>query len=167
MRYSSIFIALQLLWLASCDTQVSGSTNYDIYREAVRAKMRDPASASFRNERLRTLWSNEGSRLKLYCADLNGNNAFGGKTGFGPALYVISARASGKGDTGWWKAGSVDIQSTSNSDYYMRCERPDTQRTDKDFFAGYAQIGEFDEYQKAELDKAEPAISNLVAPEDR
>src|SRR3546814_4308718 len=37
------------------------------------------------------LWSNDGSRLTVYCAKVNANNIMGGKTGFKPLTLIIDA----------------------------------------------------------------------------
>lgn len=58
-------------------------------QDAIRASLRDPASAEFRKEEIRILWTIEDRRLKLYCGEVNSANAFGRRTGFKPVEVVL------------------------------------------------------------------------------
>src|SRR3546814_5205253 len=77
---------LALLALSAC-----GGPSYGAYRDAVKEELRDPDSAIFKDEQVRTLWSNDGSRLTVYCAKVNANNIMGGKTGFKPLTLILDA----------------------------------------------------------------------------
>src|SRR3546814_13851935 len=68
---------LALLALSAC-----GGPSYGAYRDAVKEELRDPDSAIFKDEQVRTLWSNDGPRLTVSFAKVTANNIMGGKTGF-------------------------------------------------------------------------------------
>lgn len=84
------FAVIVLLACAGC----SPSPDFGDAREAVKLKLRDPSSSEFRDEKIRTLWSANGDRLTVYCAEVNANNAFGGKAGFQPVEYVVAVTAT-------------------------------------------------------------------------
>lgn len=67
---------LALIILSGCSVQADTSQA----EEAVKAVMRDPDSAKFRNLEV----NDDGS----VCGEVNGRNAFGGMTGFSPFAYV-------------------------------------------------------------------------------
>src|SRR3546814_19471709 len=78
--------------------------------------LRDPDSAIFKDEQVRTLWSNDGSRLTVYCAKVNANNIMGGKTGFKPLTLIIDAVHKKPGTTDltqkvWAKGQILDRKS--------------------------------------------------------
>src|SRR3546814_15423921 len=75
---------LALLALSAC-----GGPSYGAYRDAVKEELRDPDSAIFKDEQVRTLWSNDGSRLTVYCAKVNANHILGGKTVFKTLTLII------------------------------------------------------------------------------
>jgi hypothetical protein len=72
--FRASFIALTIL--SGCSGQGSTSQAED----AVKAVMRDPDSAKFRNLEV----NDDGS----VCGEVNGRNAYGGMTGFSPFAYV-------------------------------------------------------------------------------
>lgn len=148
-------VVASLAGLAACSTQ----PDYTPYRESVKAKLRDPDSAQFRNENLRVLWSDKGKRLRLYCAEVNSNNGFGGKSGYQPVEVVIDH--VGFNDFGVWRNGNVILNERLNSDHYLNCIRPDTQRKDSTFGFVTAQLGR----DAAQLgNEVEPVISMKEAP---
>jgi hypothetical protein len=124
--------------------------------------MRDPASAEFRNENIRTLWTAGGKRVRLYCAEVNGANAYGGKTGFLPLRYIISTKNT-KGSYDFaLSSDPLWIEEEMTNDHYLDCVRSDTQRGDSQFEQAF--IGDFDRNM---VDKEEPVLSQDVAPEER
>jgi hypothetical protein len=124
--------------------------------------MRDPASAEFRNENIRTLWTAGGKRVRLYCAEVNGANAYGGKTGFLPLRYIISTKNT-KGSYDFaLSSDPLWIEEEMTNDHYLDCVRSDTQRDDSQFEQAF--IGDFDRNM---VDKEEPVLSQDVAPEER
>jgi len=152
-------LGLAAIILGSCTSQ----PDYERFREKVRTDLRDPSSAEFRNEKVRTLWTAGGRRIRLYCAEVNANNAFGGKTGFKPVRYIISAKNARiyefalTSDPLW-------VDDAIGSGFYLDCVRNDTQRADDDFGKAHFEPDGFDQ---SEADRAEPVISNEVAPEER
>ena len=65
-----------------------------------------------------------------------------------------------------WKASAVLLDGEApSSDYYLNCLRPDTQRNDADFLKSFAGLGEDWDTRKEEVDRLEPPISNLPAPD--
>lgn len=140
--------------MAACTQQ----PDYSDYRNAVKGELRDPASAEFRNEQVRTLWTAGGRRKTLYCAEVNANNAFGGKTGFRPVRITISTRGL-EGHN----AGEVWIDREMNPGFYLDCVRADTQRGDENFGKAFLSAS----FNQAEIDAAEPVLSDEVAPEKR
>src|SRR3546814_17915593 len=118
---------LALLALSAC-----GGPSYGAYRDAVKEELRDPDSAIFKDEQVRTLWSNDGSRLTVYCAKVNANNIMGGKTGFKPLTLIIDAVHKKPGTTDLtqkvWAKVPIFINDTINTTLYLECMRPYTAR---------------------------------------
>lgn len=138
-------------------------------RAAARDQLRDPESASFKDEKIRTLWSKDGSRHVIYCAMVNGNNAFGGKTGHKPVTVTIAAihRFPKTADftKQYWQKGRTTFHDEMNPDYYLDCQRPDTERKDGGIFGGYVTLGRsWDDAFRAEVDSKVPVISMDEAP---
>jgi hypothetical protein len=135
-------------------------------RGNVKAQLRDPDSAQFRNEKIRVLWSKEGSRLKLYCAEVNARNAFGGMTGYSDAEHVIEASLKDETSESIWKTGSTFVSRgiTANHEWY--CDRPDTERDGKSFGNLIAAYDSSPAGIKAEMDVI-PILSDEIAPELR
>jgi hypothetical protein len=144
--------------------------DYTPYRDRIKAQLRDPSSAEFQKETIRTLWSKEGGRLKLYCAMVNSNNAFGGKSGFVPAQVIIYSKQSVPDDitAEVYKAGSIQILSVESISNYLNCVRPDTERHGDEMFKAYVMTGPWDDNTgPAQADKLTPIISSDKAPEER
>lgn len=147
--------------VASC----SQTNDFGPSREAVKQQLRDPASAEFRNESIRTLWTKGGQRLTIYCGEVNATNAFGGKTGFKPVGHIIDHKNLSPNVRKLWEIGEVQIHTGGPSpNHYLNCIRQDTERNDADFGKAIAWFGEFDESDHAEVDRMEPVISNRTAP---
>lgn len=143
----------------------SQTDNLEPSREAVREELRDPASAKFRNEAIRTLWTKGGQRLTIYCGEVNASNAFSGKTGFKPVMHVLGQRNLKPHLAPIWRAGTVYIYENGPSgDYYLNCMRSDTERNDEHF--GKVGFGAFDATVQAEIDRAEPVLSKKDAPRE-
>ena len=165
-------VRLKLLLLAAVATLGTfgckpNSSEFESYRSAIAHDMLDPSSAQFRNEKIRTLWTEEGSRLKLYCAEVNGMNSFGGKTGFIRAVFVIESKSVVGENLNIFKNGYFSVNSSESPDEYMNCKRPDTQRKNRSLLGVTPWFGPFDANGRHEIDKANPVISTLPAPEDR
>lgn len=156
--YGGLILVAIITVLGACRR----SSDFTGYRDAVRKRLRDPASAEFRNERIRTLWTNEGKRLTLYCAEVNANNVLGGKTGFTPVEHVISSKHI-KSDM-VYKPGATYLSKWDSASFYMNCTRSDSQRSEESIGKPYATFGDFNQ---AVLDADFPAISNDQAPEFR
>lgn len=151
-----IIAALGATVVSAC----SQEPDFTQYREAVKNELRDPASAEFRNEQIRTLWTSGGRRITLYCAEVNANNAYGGKAGFKPVRIHISSR--GLPTHLEPPLGDVWLESDMTPGHYLDCVRPDTQRNDDNFGKAFVSLGEFNQ---AEVDAAEPVLSDDVAPD--
>jgi len=150
----------------------SSAPDVDPYRQAIKDRLRDPASAEFKDESIRTLWTVEGSRKKIYCAMVNSNNAFGGKAGFGPAQVVISANDATPHEfmtvEALYPPGKTFIDNAISPNHYLNCQRADTQRTEENIFSTYPSLGrQWDESFRVEIDKQYPVLSMDVAPEER
>jgi len=160
-----ITLSLAFLVFSACQ-----GPDYDRHRETVKDRLRDPDSASFRSEKVRTLWSKDGSRLTVYCAEVNANNLIGGKTGYKPLTLVVEAvnRAPNPANTvkNVWFKGRIFLNEEINPNYYLDCIRPDSERANGKLFVAYATMGRpwSEEYQ-AEIDQEVPAISTDSAPE--
>src|SRR3546814_17815005 len=93
------------------------------------------------DEQVRTLWSNDGSRLTVYCAKVNANNIMGGKTGFKPLTLIIDAVHKKPGTTDLtqkvWAKGQIFINDDINPNFYLECMRPDTERANGKIFLVY------------------------------
>jgi len=87
-------------------------------------------------------------------------------SGFQPAEYIFAVKAVNE-DAGVFKPKVSWISNGMNSDYYLHCIRPDTQRKNEDMFKAFISFPPFNETSRAEADKAEPVLSNLLAPEIR
>src|SRR3546814_3517556 len=107
---------LALLALSAC-----GGPSYGAYRDAVKEELRDPDSAIFKDEQVRTLWSNDGSRLTVYCAKVNANNIMGGKTGFKPLTLIIDAVHKKPGTTDRSEEHTSELQSLMRIQYAVFC----------------------------------------------
>lgn len=150
----AIVAAALLTALPACNSQPDFTT----YREAIKAKLRDPNSAEFRNEKIRLLWTDKGRRLKIYCAEVNADNFFGGKSGYQPVQVVIEQ--VGLTDD-LWSPGRTIIDEKVNTDYYLNCVRADTQRSDENFGRITLMFGE----DPADLaNQVEPVLSMKEAP---
>lgn len=161
-----ILLAALLLSMVSC----SFGNDYEQYREIIRKRLRDPESATFQNESIRTLWSKEGSRKMIYCAMVNSNNAYGGKTGFGPAQVMIAVKDANPKRmfpvSTLYPPGKSFMDPAMHPDHYLDCVRDDTQRRDEDIFSTYPTYGRtWDNAFKAEIDKQYPVLSNDSAPQ--
>lgn len=141
----------------------SAEPDFQPYRKKVAQELRDPDSAIFRSEKVRTLWTKGGKRMTIYCAEVNSNNAFGGKTGFMPVRYFIDERGMGNGSLGSLK-GEVFIQTGMSSNLYLDCVREDTERNHEAFGKAFVDL---DGFNKAVADRAEPVLSEDLAPELR
>ena len=135
-----------------------------IARDVALTRMRDPASAEFRNERIRTLWSDQGDRKVVYCAEINGNNAFGGKTGFQPFSYQFEALEKGVRVKDWYDGQAVFAE-PSSTNWYAECVRDDTQRTSADFRGRFPEFENDADDAKAYVDSHLPVISLNPAPD--
>lgn len=159
---------LLLLVLAGCKAK----PDFDPYRTTIRDRLRDPASAEFKDEAIRTLWSKDGSRYKLYCAMVNANNAFGGKSGFRPATVVISVINKRPDPYGMVKSvyvpGKAFLDDAVSPDFYLNCQRSDTERKPGSLFMTWPTFGRtWNNSYRAEVDRDMPILSNEVAPEQR
>src|SRR3546814_20274388 len=75
---------LALLALSAC-----GGPRYGAYRDPVQEELRDPDSAIFKDEQVRTPWSNDSSRLTLYCGNAHANNIMHWHTGLQTYTHLI------------------------------------------------------------------------------
>ena len=160
---SGILVGLHLT-LSGCggpDTATRRSSEFEPIKDAIKHQLRDPDSAQFRNERIRVLWSTGGKRITVYCADINSNNGFGGKTGFQSSIYYISTGGLGS-LAQFYKPGAFWIYTEFNANYYLECVRPDTQRRNEDMGKAIPMPTEF---APEEIDRENPIISMATAPE--
>jgi hypothetical protein len=156
---------LTLLALTGCS-----GPSYGSYRDAVKEELRDPDSAIFKDEQVRTLWSKDGSRMTVYCAMVNANNIMGGKTGFKPVTLIIDAVHKKPGTTDLakkvWAKGQIFINDEINPNFYLECMRPDTERANGKLFLVYPTMGRsWNDGFRAEIDQEVPVLSNATAPE--
>ena len=96
------------LWPSARSREVRGaSTDYSLWvakaQEDVKARLKDPSTAEFRNVRV-----SESSGAPLVCGEVNSNNSFGGKGGyqrfiFGgtQGLFFEEQMAAGEMDKAW------------------------------------------------------------------
>lgn len=153
--------SLLLLFVISVVAGCSSEPDYASYREAIKARLRDPDSAQFRNEQVRTLWTASGKRRTIYCAEVNSNNAFGGKTGYIGAQYFIRDENMGGLSN---EPGTVFLYEEPSPNFYMDCIRRDRQR-DEELGKARISLGPFGAAEQAEQDRLEPPLSNERAPE--
>ena len=89
-------------------------------------------------------------------------------TGFRPVIYVIDTKynkIAGKNVT--WVKGLVEISETGlSSNYYLFCQRPDTERPEKYLNSYWLDAGEpLSIEQKAYIDHEVPILSNDTVTE--
>lgn len=72
-------VVLAAVVLQGCGNEAAGA------REAVKAKLKDPGSAEFRNEKQ--------VRHGVFCGEVNGKNSLGGYSGFQPFIVVDRGEA--------------------------------------------------------------------------
>lgn len=135
-------------------------------RAAIAETTRNPDTAKFKNERIRLLWTKGGERLKVYCADVNAENAFGGWSGYKPATFIFSAKITQPIVKDIFTPGKVWINEKMSDSYYMRCVREDTERT-HDTIGAIFLMDLWQEDRSAEIDREIPPISRDLAPELR
>ena len=150
-------------------TLLTGCTdpNFHIGREAVKSQLKDPDSAQFRNEKIRVLWTKKGSRLKLYCAEVNARNSFGGMTGYSDAQHVIESTFKDRSQESIWKKGATFVDNGLSATHEWNCDKADTERTEENL--GNAIAGPYNETPEGVKAVAEemPVLSNELAPELR
>lgn len=135
------------------------------FRAVVQEQLRNPSSAEFRNETVRTIWTKQGDRRKVYCAEVNAENAFGGMTGFRPMRYVIEASQPPR-DFYLDETGRVDTYNYKTAQYILDCERADTERSHKDFWTAFMNLSKTEE--EARMNAQQIAVlSQESAPELR
>lgn len=143
----------------------AGCTDQDLERarEAVRLRLRDPASAVFKDEKIRTIWSANGDRLKLYCAEVNARNGFGGLVGFKPVEFVIDVTSTSP-TPGVAKRGDVWFNEPDSPSYYLHCQRADTERANGTVFLSTPNLFASPGDMRHELDRDVPILSLASAP---
>jgi hypothetical protein len=164
------FSSPQALGILATLCIVSSCTDADFSESqaSVAAQLRDPDSAEFRNERVRVLWSTDGTRLKIYCAEVNANNAFGGKTGFKPVSRVLSYTKNGQPiDGSSAQVGQAFVETGPTANFELRCNRRDTQREDGTVATLVGAFGGSSPEAIEKEMKAIPVMSNELAPELR
>ena len=92
--------------------------------------MRDPSSAEFRGECVAELWTVEGSRAQVYCAEVNANNGFGGKAGYQPVMHIISHHYATPHQSNIFDAGRTWINPHVDGNFRNWCMRPPGRRTE-------------------------------------
>lgn len=138
-------------------------------QQMIRDELRDAESAEFKDEKIRTLWSKDGSRQTLYCGMVSGNNAFGGKTGYKPVTAILEAVHKRPGTPDIvkkvWSRGSVNLTDGFGPTHYLNCERADTERKNGEVFLAWPPMGrEWSESFRAEVDSKVPVLSMDEAP---
>lgn len=137
---------------------------FENFRNTVRNELRDPHSAEFRNETVRTLWTRGGKRLTVYCGEVNSANELGGKTGFIPVQHVVSNENLDPYVAAIWKPGTVYIHEDGPSpNYYLNCQRADTER-DEEFGKPIVFHDATSTAGRAEMDRLWPVLSKETAP---
>ena len=140
----SLTIPFVLGDVAGCGMKKVSDEQIEVGRKTIKDSLRDPESAQFRNERIRTLWSKNGSRLTVYCSEVNANNAFGGKSGYEPARVVLSANGRPGDINDVPQLSKYEVLNRVSTTYFDRCVRADVQRRDQDMFMNYLDMGELD-----------------------
>jgi len=130
LRHLLLFAAGALL--ASCD---SGAE----YQKAVARDFLDPASAQFRDTRVVNLFSDNGSRVRVYCGEVNAKNRLGAYTGFRRFFYVISRTDSDYVQQKWpsraiYQPGEVLFAEGMPQIHHQYCEREPGRRTDDELW---------------------------------
>lgn len=153
--------------LAACGSD-ENQADIEAAREHVKAEMRDPASAEFKEERVRTLWSKDGTRVRVYCADVNGANAYGGKTGYQPVIHVLDTNVEDDGNGLIYPQGETYFYRRGMTEnYYLMCVRDDTERPNDGIDVAIAFGQESEDAIMAHANELVPVMSNEVAPELR
>lgn len=87
--------------------------------EAVKAKLKDPASATFRNVRRVPFMGLERSTSKVYCGEVNARNSFGGFSGY--SNFVVSNATAGGKEAHILEGDDVEAELT----YHVLCVKDD------------------------------------------
>lgn len=87
MRWSLV----ALVPLAACSS--AETRRIEEAQREVAATLRDPDSATFRNVRLHATIPNPDPNMQFVCGEVNGNNAFGGRAGFG--RFIVMPKVAG------------------------------------------------------------------------
>jgi len=76
-------LAAAMLLLTGCNLLVSADQRrIDAAQQEVAALLRDPATAQFRNVRIKRTTPSADPDMAFVCGEVNGINAFGGRAGF-------------------------------------------------------------------------------------
>ena len=155
-------VAFTVSGCRSRKVELDRSSRFDEMERGIKARLRDPDSAQFRSEAIRTLWSTSGKRITVFCAELNANNGFGGKTGYQGVRYYVATKGLGYYSQ-FYRPGSVAEFPDFNANYYLECVRPDTQRADDLMGKSILFAGSM---TPSEVDQEYPALSNRTVPDN-
>ena len=157
-------LALGLLASACGRSEQEAAEQFRAARAVMTKNLVDPASAQFRDERVRTLWSRTGSRLRVYCAEVRVKDVSGEYGEFEAAEAILAASLTHPQMMGYHKAGAVFLPANAQK-FYLDCERPDTARTDAGLEAAFPPGDrELSAERRAAVDRAYPVLSNDPAP---
>jgi hypothetical protein len=148
-----------LLCLTACERE----PDFSVYRDGIQHRLSTAAQVDFANEKTRTLWSADGRRMTLYCAEVKAQNGFGDTTGTYYAQVVVSEKNIP--DYLASRPGAIFMGREMNIDYYLDCVRPDTQRPNDTL--GKAYLPASTPFDPREGDAIQPVISDQLAPEFR
>lgn len=126
-------------YVAPLIAALSGCDSTSEYRTEVSKDLLDPAAAQFRSERVVDLYSSEGSRVKVFCGEINAKNALGALTGFKPFFYVVSRTDSRNVERNLpfraiYMVGDTIYKLNNEKVYYQYCERSAGKRTDDELW---------------------------------
>ena len=131
-RSASIIVTGSFALLAACGQEVR-------YRESVARDLLDPNSAQFRDTRVVDLYSDAGSRVRVYCGEINAKNGLGAYSGFRRFFYVADRTDSKEVERRWpgrliYKKGDTLYAEGNAGVYRQYCELPAGKRTDDELW---------------------------------
>lgn len=109
------------------------------------------------------MWSDQGDRKVVYCAEVNGNNAFGGKAGFRGFSYQFETFEKGVKVVDW-RDGEGSFHESGSTNWYKECVREDTQRKTEGFRAREPEFAGNAQEAKEQVDESVPILSTKEAP---
>jgi hypothetical protein len=156
MRYALLLV---MAAASGCDRD----PDYTAYRAGIQQRLPSASTVEFASEKVRTLWSEDGRRINLYCAEVKPKNGFGDAMGIYYASYTIFDKGLPKYLS--TKPGTVYLDNRLSINHYLDCVRSDTKRPNNTLGKAYFTLSE--KFSPTEGDEVEPVLSNQLAPELR